>query len=351
MILFYSEHRNQDIFSKITVPYTVTNDLEEYKQNPTPTKIAITTNRFNFSLDENNYTDYVNLVNSIADISRYVFLIDSELHFDNSKVARLINKNVYYSLPGIVDGCDNQIFNGSFFIQVRDAYNHLPAKIAELNPYDVKPKYFDALLGVPKLHRDFIFDAVSDNNLSDKIVLSYNKKDHWNPDRFIFEDHYIWEPGTNVNGKLIDGTTQVEYYGVRTSLSLIIPIQIYNQTAYSIVAETNTDNTFSFFTEKTVKPILAKRLFVVFSGYKFLHNLRQLGFKTFDGIIDESYDLIQNSIERYTKAFEQIKILCSMPQQEVLDLIKPIVEYNYNFLLEQNFRENARQKIADIINQ
>jgi hypothetical protein len=40
-----------------------------------------------------------------------------------------------------------------------------------------------------------------------------------------------------------------------------------------------------------------------------------------------------------------------MPQQEVLDLIKPIVEYNYNFLLEQNFRENARQKIADIINQ
>jgi hypothetical protein len=94
---------------------------------------------------------------------------------------------------------------------------------------------------------------------------------------------------------------------------------------------------------------MARRLFVVFSGWKFLHNLRQLGFRTFDGIIDESYDLIEDTNERFSQAFDQVKFLCSQPQEEILKLIEPILEHNYNIIRLTNFTLQATQKVIDII--
>jgi hypothetical protein len=48
-------------------------------------------------------------------------------------------------------------------------------------------------------------------------------------------------------------------------------------------------------TEKTAKPIWAKRLFVMFGTPGFLKKLHELGFKTFDHVIDESYDSMLNA--------------------------------------------------------
>ena len=50
----------------------------------------------------------------------------------------------------------------------------------------------------------------------------------------------------------------MKYLGKLVSLSQIIPVDIYNSTAYSVVCETNYDNHYSFYTEKIVKPIIAK---------------------------------------------------------------------------------------------
>jgi hypothetical protein len=115
-------------------------------------------------------------------------------------------------------------------------------------------------------------------------------------------------------------------------ISQVLPLKIYNKTAYSIVMETWADNRYSFFTEKIAKPILGRRLFVVISGQHFLRNLRQLGFKTFDGIIDESYDSIQESTTRWAKAIEQTKWLCQQPQEKILSQIAPIVIHNFAVL-------------------
>ena len=125
---------------------------------------------------------------------------------------------------------------------------------------------------------------------------------------------------------------------------------MFNETAYSIVAETDHDNTLSFFSEKTAKPIIAHRLFVVFSGYKFLHNLRSFGFRTFDCVIDESYDLIIDDNRRYAAAFEQVKKLCTMDQQEVYDLIRPVTEHNYELMMSRDWVGYAAEGIQRSIN-
>ena len=100
-------------------------------------------------------------------------------------------------------------------------------------------------------------------------------------------------------------------------MSRVIPISVFNQTAYSIVAETDFDNTLSMFTEKIAKPMIARRLFVVFSGYQYLHNLRKQGYRTFDGIIDEGYDQIRDDQTRLNAAFEQVLWLCEQDQQQI----------------------------------
>ena len=154
----------------------------------------------------------------------------------------------------------------------------------------------------------------------------------------------------NFNKNIKHSAEQVQYQGQTLALSVIVPIQLYNQTAYSIIAETHADNRYSFFTEKTFKPILAQRLFIVFSGWKYLENLRSLGFRTFNNVIDESYDQIYNDQDRWAAAFEQVKQLCNMDQLEVMEKISEQVQHNYNLVMDTKWQIDHFPPLQQIIN-
>jgi hypothetical protein len=211
----------------------------------------------------------------------------------------------------------------------------MPHLIAQVQHNTVKPMYFDALLGTVKTHRDVVYDLIQTCNLQDKIFTSYQ-----NQGLGRFWEIGEWEPDIErpaVPDPVSLSTDHVLYQGQQIALCRILPIQIYNQTAYSLVAETGIDNRYSFFTEKTARPIMARRLFVMFSGARFLENLRRIGFKTFDTVIDESYDRIVDNHHRWQAAFEQVKKLCEMDQQEVFEKIAPIVEHNYQLLMNTDW--------------
>ena len=172
----------------------------------------------------------------------------------------------------------------------------------------------------------------------------------WKDDEFYAKDYFEWEPDCVPLNKIIGTADAVDYCGVYTGLSRVIPIKVFNNTAYSIIAETDYDNTLSFFSEKTAKPMIARRAFVAFTGYKFLHNLREQGFLTFLDIIDESYDNEINDNKRYAMAFEQVKRLCDMDQQYVYDTLKPVLEHNHNHIMNTDWTTFAANQIRDIIN-
>ena len=65
----------------------------------------------------------------------------------------------------------------------------------------------------------------------------------------------------------------------------------YNDSAYSIVSETNDNDTDVFMTEKIWKPIIAQQVFIVHGNHLYLQKLREMGFKTFNTYFNESYDL------------------------------------------------------------
>ena len=219
-----------------------------------------------------------------------------------------------------------------------------------LTPFDVKPKYFDILLGRKTSTRTAVFDYVTNNNYTDKNILTYMHTFDGVMDIFDRDTtSFILPEGATQIAYTYKSSVNVLYNGFQVHLCCIIPISIYNQTAYSFVVETKRRGVdVCFMTEKIAKPILAKRLFVVFSIPNYLQNLRKLGFQTFDGIVDESYDIEDDSDIRLNMVLEQLEYLMSQPQHEILEKIKPIVEHNQQHML--NFtREHGLVGISTYI--
>lgn len=358
MILVYSDSQiiNLDWLPRISFPdeYIVCNNFVEYINSNLSKKIAFTTHRLHCDYDINcaAYVGFEDKIKQLSANSDLVFTIESELHNYHWTIwEECFNENVFWILPGTVNDntkvSKNIIIWNDWFKTTTQVYKNLPEKLALLEHYKPKLKYFDALLGSIKPHRNFIYNSVIDNNLQTKIIVTYGGK--WSDYDFYAKDYFIWEEDVIPKQKIIGTADYVEYCGHLAHLSQIIPLKIFNQTQYSIIAETDHDNTLSCFTEKTAKPLIARRLFVVFSGYKFLYNLKKLGFKTFDCVIDESYDLEIDDTTRYTMAFNQVKKLCNLDQSEVIEKIKPILEYNHNLIMETDWTTYAANQITEEI--
>ena len=301
-------------------------------------------------------TDIEDQINAVYDTADYILIIGSELHAKTVEfIKKFDRKKITYFICGYLHWrmLNSKInkFLDWFTTSVYFYKNVQPTKLFELNPNLVKPKMFDALLGRKKPHRDQAYEFLQANNMLDIGVVTYindyrvkfSEKDS---NQWRWQADGIDDLGFQIADK--DFTVDiVKYHGYNMSISQIIPIEIYNETAYSLVCETNFDNQFVFITEKTIKPILARRLFITLGNQYHLAALRRLGFQTFGDIIDESYDTIENPQERHAAALEQLKYLCTQDQAIVLDKIRPVLDFNFNLMYTNDWYNLFRSDFGD----
>jgi hypothetical protein len=232
---------------------------------------------------------------------------------------------------------------------VYDNIGHFMSKIADVCRFEDwniskdKPKLFDALLGNAKPHRTFVFNQLQKHGLLDKSFVnifaniydsSYGTVNYKSPDLELYDDPVI----TDANRKQSMGRVNGLYNGISVSHS--IPLKIYQNSWYSIVAETNWQCS-NFLTEKTAKPIFSKKLFVVFGSQGLLQRLHKQGYKTFHGVIDESYDNEPDNVKRWSMAFEQVLKLATANHTEVYNEIEPILTHNHNHICDHHYRLNG----------
>jgi hypothetical protein len=279
-----------------------------------------------------------------------IAVLISELHQDSVDFfIHHQHTKVIYFVCGAVENIPSKYWM-DWFVTTCTAYKNNSNLLSALNPYAIKPKLFDILLGRQKPHRSTVYNFIKNNNLDDHVVMTYLKGQDNIPLQAQDESGWLWEPGIiQLKDEFQWTITPIRYQGRSMSLSQVVPTSIYNQTAYSVVAETNYDNHYSFYTEKIVKPILAERLFIVFSGQHYLHNLRSLGFKTFDGIVDETYDSIADNDQRFKLACEQIQYLINQPQEEILAKIRPITEHNKQVMLDTDWYGNFSKELRAVL--
>jgi len=202
-----------------------------------------------------------------------------------------------------------------------------------------KKYFFDILLGCQRTHRDFVYHYIHSQDLDNKVIMTYFR--YWNVD--LRQTEHIFETeGLEFleESSYTHSVHRVKYYGYKMNLAQIVPFTIYNDSYYTLITETNAVNEFNFFTEKTVKPILAKRLFIAVAGQGFLRTLKSFGFKTFDTVIDESYDLEPDHGTRWNMALEQLRYLTTVDPDVVQDKIKDIVEHNQTLMLNKEWYDN-----------
>jgi hypothetical protein len=299
-------------------------------------------------------TSWLDRLDQVYSKSDYIFIFCSELHSHTVSQLKLLDKDkIVLLVCGFIDFDfkNAKIYNYmDWFITTTDFYKEVQPDLLKTKlRYSVtKTKYFDILLGCIRSHRDYVFNYIHQYNLNDKVIMTYFR--YWNVDlrktEHIFESEGLEFLPESAYTHTVH---HVLYYGRKTNLSQIVPFTIYNDSYYSLVAETNAVNEFNFYTEKIVKPILAKRLFVAIAGKHYLYNLRKLGFKTFDGVIDESYDNEDDDNTRWLLAMDQVRSLISQNPEEIDFKIKDVVEHNQRLMLETNWYGSVVSIISNLM--
>ena len=108
----------------------------------------------------------------------------------------------------------------------------------------------------------------------------------------------------------------------------------YIDTYFSLVTETVYEYPYSFRTEKTAKVLAMGHPFVIAASVGFYRDLRNLGFRTFDTVIDESFDMIENHQDRMDRIHDTVQDLCNQDLTSFLSACQDICKYNQQHLQE-----------------
>ena len=133
--------------------------------------------------------------------------------------------------------------------------------------------------------------------------------------------------------KLIENANVRGDVGIPNDITSLGDMTIWETSFLNVITETITDQNWA--SEKTFKPIIGKRPFVIVNNNNDIARLQRWGFKTFSDYWDED-----------SPAVEIIKKVCSMSDKEVTDMYNdmlPILEHNHNHFFTEYQKFNNDQ--------
>lgn len=96
-------------------------------------------------------------------------------------------------------------------------------------------------------------------------------------------------------------------------------------------------------TEKIFRNVMLKIPFTLISTQESLRNFKKLGFKTFDSLIDESYDT-ESDATRYKSAIKSAQELLPLYDSKS---VQDILDYNFNLLIDKSYIKNMFKKLFE----
>jgi hypothetical protein len=130
-----------------------------------------------------------------------------------------------------------------------------------------------------------------------------------------------------------------------------IPLKQCNDSFLFLVTETHFDTDTIFLSEKTFKSVLVGMPFIVLGNPGTLTVLKELGFKTFDRWIDESYDSDISLNDRCDIIVREINRFSNMSNDQRIKIRKEmeeILEHNLKTLRELMRRSDLIESLMDI---
>ena len=121
--------------------------------------------------------------------------------------------------------------------------------------------------------------------------------------------------------------------------------QWYDDTYFSIVAESTVSTPELFITEKTLKPIAYQHPFLILGQPKVLDYLRSQGFETYNNIFDESYDDEYDLDKRLEKIINNVKEFNQIPYDAIT--LEKLIHNQNLFFNKELIIERIRKEIIE----
>jgi hypothetical protein len=122
----------------------------------------------------------------------------------------------------------------------------------------------------------------------------------------------------------------------------------YQKIGIDIVTESVFAHPYPAVTEKILRPIVNKRMFLIVGPANTLKFLKTKGFKTFSPFIDETYDSITDPIDRMKAILSEIDRLVTLPIDEVRNAVlqyKDVLDSNFTTVM--NLEKLELQKVKE----
>lgn len=248
---------------------------------------------------------------------------------ENHQAVDLILRN---HIPIISGGDFEPAFNNlryeNFLVATHDHNRELSWEQYRAQLYSgSKPYTFSFLNGRGRIHRRCLAERLRDLGLLDRALWSWldqrrpiSRRENQLADQDKFTQttfpiqllHSDYELSSHQREFAIGSKKMVKDQLMEGAWGdgIIIP-RLYTDTYFSVVTETVFAYPYSFRTEKIWKPVLMGHPWIVLTNTGFVRDMRNLGFRSFAGLIDESYDQIENNQERLDRVVLEIQRLCN----------------------------------------
>jgi UDPglucose 6-dehydrogenase len=213
------------------------------------------------------------------------------------------------------------------FIQINQWVN----KNIEVNhDYSNKTANFLSYNRVIKSHRCHLVGEMLLNNLVDGNMISFVPGGELYPGVIktateVVRDSLYMTPAVKERIiPLLDESLTIDEYDVTQNGPTVS--DHFEQSLLSVITETTYEHGDVFISEKTFRAIAHGHPFIIVGPSQSLQTLRNIGFETFNGIIDEAYDQVYNPNVRMQKIVSELKRINNLNEQDRHDLFHKLME-------------------------
>lgn len=220
-----------------------------------------------------------------------------------------------------IDGIPENLKTGFFdFFSGFLVYGHSFYATEKTNRTEVPHRDFLCLVAKKRPHRVFMMDLLKHYEIFDSGHISFGRA-------------------------FLEGESQVsalEYGNADVRIPCFDDITDWTTNAFfeiicdHVIMHTDQGADYVFLSEKLYRAIYNKMPFLIYAKPKTLARLHELGYKTYNGLFDETYDNIIDWKTRGRAIAKQAAKFCKMPEydkQQWQHTAKEITEHNYNHLM------------------
>jgi UDPglucose 6-dehydrogenase len=208
----------------------------------------------------------------------------------------------------------NPYKNHLSFMSINEWIN--PKAINVAHDYQQKDKWFLNYNRVLRSHRCQLVSELRRQDLDQHGLVSFVPEGEFyngfklSPAEVLAQDINLTDEDKKYFLEFLDKPLVIDEYDITTNGPLVA--DHYERTILSVITETTWNRGEIFISEKTFNAIAHGHPFIVVAPAGFLKKLRELGFRTFAGVLNEHYDEIENHRDRLNSVVNEIKRLCNL---------------------------------------